>query len=346
MLNQIFNSLSGLISFWPAVALFIIVGIAGLKYGADSLVSGSSNLGFRIGFSATMIGLTIVAFGTSAPELVVSILTAVEDKPEICLGNVVGSNIANTTLILGVSAFIFPLKISKSSIRQDAPLGLAAIVLVMVLSFAGNGLSRLDGFIFLSTFVIWMTWVIRKSLREAAAERERRSRVEEDPDAPHFHRRPASWDFLLIMFGLIALIIGAQSLVAGAVFSARALHVPEVVLGLTVVAGGTSLPELAVSVMAALRRHDDISIGNVMGSNIFNALLILGAAVIIAPISFASTTANAGARESLLYDIPFCVGTGVLILLLIRNQSLGRAKGFFLTALYVGYLAWLVLRHV
>ena len=346
MINHFFESLSGLISFWPAVVVFLIVGVAGLKYGADSLVSGSSNFGFRIGFSATMIGLTIVAFGTSAPELVVSILTAVEDKPEICLGNVVGSNIANTTLILGVSAFIFPLKISRSAIRQDAPLGLAAIVLVLVLSFTGNGLSRLDGVLLLTTFAIWMTWVIRKSLREAAAERARRMRAKEEADAPHFHRRPMSWDFLLILLGLIALVIGAQSLVTGAVYSARALHVPEVVLGLTVVAGGTSLPELAVSVMAALRKHDDISIGNVMGSNIFNALLILGSAVIIAPISFAASPENAGARESLIYDIPFCVGTGILILLLIQNRNLGRAKGFFLSTLYLGYLFWLVLRHV
>ena len=345
MLNQFFESLSGLVSFWPAVAVFIILGIAGLKYGADSLVSGASNLGFRIGFSATMVGLTIVAFGTSAPELVVSILTSIEDKPEICLGNVVGSNIANTTLILGVSAFIFPLRINRSAIREDAPLGLAAIVLVMILSFAGNGLSRLDGFFLLIVFAVWMVWIIGKSLREAAAERERRTMENGDQEPPRFQTRPVNWDFLLILLGLIALVIGAQSLVTGAVYSARALNVPEVVLGLTVVAGGTSLPELAVSIMAALRRHDDISIGNVMGSNIFNALLILGAAVMISPISFAATPGNAGARASLIYDIPFCVATGVLILILIQNRRLGRIKGFFLTALYFGYFFWLFLRH-
>jgi len=343
-MNLFFDSIVSFITFWPAVLAFVILGVLGLKYGADALVLGSANLGFRIGFTATMIGLTIVAFGTSAPELVVSVLTAIEDKPEICLGNVIGSNIANTTLILGLSALIFPLSISRSTVREDAPISLAAIALVLLLGFLGQGLSRFDGFLLVGTFLGWMFWLVRKSLRQAAAERQRRSEVDEDPDAPHFHRRPVYLDFVFILAGLVALVIGADALVTGAVESAKVLKVPEVVVGLTVVAGGTSLPELAVSVMAALKKHDDISVGNVMGSNIFNALLILGVAVLIAPITF-SGDAGSGNRETLLYDIPLCLGTSVLILLLIQNKKLGRLKGLILTSTYVAYILFLVLRQ-
>ena len=277
----LFESISSFLAFWPAVIIFIGVGVAALKYGADALVEGASNIGFRIGISAMMIGLTIVAFGTSAPELVVSVLTAVDNKPEICLGNVIGSNIANTTLILGAAAMILPLSISKNTLRQDAPLSFAAIAMVFILSFIGMGLSRLDGVILLLTFSIWMGWLIRKSMHQAASSRKQRD--DNGEGEPHFHKRAIGLDIVLILVGLLGLVIGADALVTGAVESARALNVPEVVVGLTVVAGGTSLPELAVSVMAALKKQDDISVGNVMGSNIFNALLILGVAFVLHP---------------------------------------------------------------
>lgn len=338
-----FDSIASAIAFWPAVILFIGVGVVGLKYGADYLVEGAANIGFRLGISATMIGLTIVAFGTSAPELVVSVLTAVDNKPEICLGNVIGSNIANTTLILGAAAMILPLSISKSTVRQDAPLSLAAITMVFILSFIGMGLSRLDGIILLLTFSIWMGWLIRKSLYMAKSSRQRRDQ-DSSSEEPHFHKRSIGMDLFYILLGLIGLVIGADALVTGAVESAIALSVPEVVVGLTVVAGGTSLPELAVSVMAALKKHDDISVGNVMGSNIFNALLILGVAVCIAPISFAES--GSGNQQTLFIDIPICVASAVLIMALIYNRKLGRGKGVLLTATYLGYIAFLVVRSI
>lgn len=344
-MDSLFTSTVSLLTFWPAVSVFVLVGIFGLKYGADGLVLGSANLGFRIGFTATMVGLTIVAFGTSAPEMVVSVLTAIENKPEICLGNVIGSNIANTTLVLGLSALIFPLNISKSTVREDAPLSLGAIFLVLILSFLGNGLSRFDGFLLVATFTTWMVWLVRKSLRQAAIERKRRSEAPKT-DEPHFHKRPVYQDFIFIVLGLLALVIGAKALVTGAVESAKVLNVPEVVIGLTVVAAGTSLPELAVSVMAALQKHDDISVGNIMGSNIFNVLLILGIAVLIAPISFDMPSGNLpGNRDALWFDIPICAASSVLIYFLIRNRYLGRFKGLILTLSYIGYLAFLLLRN-
>ena len=342
-MDLIFESLVSLLAFWPAVLVLIGLGIAGLKYGADALVTGSANIGFRLGITATMIGLTIVAFGTSAPELVVSIQTAMADNPTICLGNVIGSNIANSTLILGAAAMIFPMSISKRTIQQDGPLNIAAIGLVLALSILGQGLSRLDGIILVVAFSVWMGWLIRKSMHQAAASRQRRDSNNGDGDVPHFHRRSIVLDVALILIGLIALVIGARALVRGAIETAVALNISEMVISLTIVAGGTSLPELAVSVMAALKKHDDISVGNIMGSNIFNVLLILGIAVCIAPISFAQDSGN---RAPLLYDIPICVGTGVLLLALVRNRKLGRLKGALLTATYLAFLGFLAIRQI
>ncbi len=340
----IYDIMKNAITIWPAVILAVVIGVAGLKYGADWLVGGASNLGFRFGMSAVMVGLTLVAFGTSSPELVVSVIAASSGQPGITLGNVVGSNIANTTLILGITAIIFPLKIKPVSIKFDGPISFLAIGLAFVLALIGFQLTRLDGLILLAVFAIWMIWLIRKSLSEPELGDQHQG-IEEEVQ---FHERSLAVDLGLMAVGLLALVFGADLLVAGAADTARTLNVPEVVVGLTVVAGGTSLPELAVCVVAALRKHGDITVGNVLGSNIFNALLILGTVLVMAPISFAidgfSWHGDAG---TLFVDFPFCfLVCGLIIPLMMQKNHLGRWKGIVLVALYVIYVTTLIFREL
>ncbi|MDJ0840040.1 MAG: calcium/sodium antiporter [Acidobacteriota bacterium] len=342
MFEQFFANIAGLITFWPTVIIFIGAGVYGLKYGADWLVDGAANLGFRFSLSATMIGLTIVAFGTSAPELVVSAMTALEEKAKLCLGNVVGSNVANTSLILGATAIVFPMNIGKDSIRYDGPISFLAILLVCILALAGSEISRLDGFILLGTFSVWMTWLIRKSLREA---RESKARELLEEEGVVFHKRAMGLDIVFVILGLILLVVGAKLLVVGAIETATAWGVSETVVGLTVVALGTSLPELAVCLAAALRKHADITVGNVMGSNIFNALLILGVAAVIFPMKFDLGIPDD--YETLAWDIPLCVALCLLIIPMMRHKyKLSRFKGWFLLAFYFGYIAFVTIRHM
>jgi cation:H+ antiporter len=343
----IFDYLAEVLTFWPTVGLFLVAGVYALKNGADWLVDGSANLGFRLGITPTMIGLTIVAFGTSAPELVVSVMTAAQGRPEICLGNVIGSNIANTALILGATAVVCPLNIQRSSIRFDGPISFFSIATVFVLSLIGLQLSSFDGLLMLVIFAIWMGWLIKISVSGAKAKKAEQAASLAAEEVVFQARSPVR-DSLLIVVGLIGLVVGAKALVAGAVRTAEMLSVPDIVVGLTVVAGGTSLPELAVCLAAALRRQADITVGNVLGSNIFNAWLILGVAALIAPINFAVTgfswTGDAG---TLWLDLPICVLLcGALIPLMAHRRSLSRLKGGMLLAVYVIYLVTLVLRNL
>lgn len=341
----LFRSLSEWIGFWPSVAVFVVTGVLALSKGADALVDGAANVGFRFGISATMIGLTIVAFGTSAPELVVSMMTAAQGRPEICLGNVIGSNIANTSLILGATALVFPLKIQKVSTTFDGPISFAAISMVFVMALLGDlTLSRFDGFLLLAVFATWMIWMNRSKARKAM---ETTTSAADDEEEVVFQTRNIAWDVGLIGVGLVGLVVGAKFLVAGSVETASRLGVSDIVVGLTVVAGGTSLPELAVCVAAALKRHADITVGNVLGSNIFNAWLILGTCLLIAPIRFDIDgfrwTGDAG---TLFIDIPLCVLLCAAVIPLMRYKaSLGRGRGALLIGFYVAYIGFLVWRN-
>jgi len=344
MVVSLMNAVMAKIGFWPSVLIFIAIGVYLLKSGADWLVNGASNVGLRYGMSGTLIGLTIVAFGTSAPELVVSVLTAAQGQPEICLGNVVGSNIANTALILGATAIIMPLSVNRASIRSELLLSFTSILGVWILAVWGFRLSRIDSALILFVFFYWITGLIRKAIRDGKA-----------IDIPfaegvelHFHRRPLVMDVGLILIGLAGLTLGADALVSGAVATAEHLGVPDVVVGLTVVAGGTSLPEFAVCVVAALKHKADLTFGNILGSNIFNALLILGTAGLIAPITFGDVTQGASASLDTLYiDIGICVLLcGSLLPLLGRSQRLTRLKGIGLSLSYLAYIAFLVVRNI
>lgn len=343
MLESLFYNLSHSFGWFPAVCLFLIAGVGGLKFGADWLVEGAANLGRQLGMSKLMIGLTIVAFGTSAPELVVSILTAAQGKPELCLGNVVGSNIANTALILGSTALITPLNVGMSSLQKDIPISFLCAFFIFFLALIGIGYSRFDGVLLLTAFAVWMYLMWRKAKKSSKKEA-----VPLEHEGVEFVERPIYLDILWILAGLFVLILGARVLVVGAVETAQALNIPDVVVGLTIVAAGTSLPELAVCLVAALRMHGDMTIGNIMGSNIFNALLILGTAVVIAPIQFLPADSGwGGDRGTLWIDLPFCVMLCFLIWpLMIHKRSLTRGKGIFLIVLYVIYLVTLVMRNV
>lgn len=343
MIESFFQSIVTAIGTWPAIAIFVILGIALLKYGADWLVDGAANLGFRLGISAAMIGLTVIAFGTSAPELVVSVVTAINGKPEICLGNVVGSNIANTSLVLGATAMVFPLQIQRVTLRQDAPMSMLTALLILVMAFAGLQISRLDGILLLLVFTGWMIWLGRETLvARKGALNEVVGEAEE-----HHHDRPAWQDLVLIAVGLFCLVMGGDSLVSGSVEAARTMNVFEIVVGLTIVAGGTSLPELAVCLVAAFKRHAEMTVGNVLGSNIFNALLILGTAAAIAPISFSS--GSFGWRDdpgTLWLDMPAMVLICAMVLpIMAHNRTLTRIKGAMLVAYYVFYVGFLVWRN-
>ncbi|MCB1044442.1 MAG: calcium/sodium antiporter [Acidobacteria bacterium] len=340
MTQSLFDIIVNLITLWPAVLLFVIGGVACLKYGADYLVNGASNIGLRFGMSAALTGLTIVAFGTSAPELVVSILTAIQGQPELCLGNVVGSNIANTALILGGTALITPLIVPTRAIRTELLLSAVCMVAVWLFAFTGLTLGRVEGLVLLVIFGVWMGTLIRLATRTAATTRA--LGLDTQTEEPVFHKRSLGVDIGLVSVGLAGLVFGADSLVCGAVATARALQVPDVVVGLTVVAGGTSLPEFAVCLVAAFKHQAEITLGNILGSNIFNALLILGTCALIQPISFAMP----GTKATLWVDMPVCILlSAVLIPMLYRKGILGRKGGFLLLMAYVTYIVSLILRN-
>lgn len=347
-------------SVWVIIAVFIIGGIALLKSSADWFVSGAANLGIRFGMSSVLVGLTIVAFGTSAPELVVSIVTALKGRPQICLGNVIGSNSVNVGLALGLAVLIFPFRAKKKSAFIDSPLSLGSILLVMILAwlpFSQPEISRLDGAILLVLFVIWMVQITRMNLKKNKGEPavpfiESTTAIpspaaDEPDDEIVFKKRHIAVDGLLLLGGLLALILSADALVAGGVKAAQLIGVSDAVIGLTIIAIGTSLPEIAVSVTAALKGQSDIALGNVLGSNIFNALFILGTATAIRPIEFLmDSDAKTNDIAVMHIDIPFCAGLSLaLAVLMLMGRDMKRWKGGLLAGSYALYLAWLIVRH-
>jgi cation:H+ antiporter len=250
-----------------------------LVWGADRLVAGASALARNLGVSPLIIGLTIIAFGTSAPELVVSGVAASRGNPGLAVGNAIGSNIANIGLILGLTAVVYPLRVESETLKREYPV----LMLIMILSFimAGDLLfDHTEGLLLLTGLIALVIWMVRFGLR----------RGPDDPLAEEFAAEipkdmPTRWAVLWLLVGLVVLPVSSQFLVEGAIFIARSLHVSEAVIGLTIIAFGTSLPELAAALTSALRHEDDLAIGNVIGSNMFNILGVLGIAATIKPVS-------------------------------------------------------------
>ena len=296
--------------------LLIVAGLAGLFIGGEALVRGASGLAARLGLPPLLIGLTVVGFGTSTPELLVSVDAALRGAPGIAIGNIVGSNIANILLILGLSALIFPMTVA-GGLRRDLAWMLAAAVALVPL-FALGEMGRLAGL----ALVLGLATYLWMAFRGAGAS-------EGDAYAPMTVPRA----LVIVALGLAGLMVGARFLVDGAVAVARDLGVSEAFIGLSIVAVGTSLPELATSVIAALRRQSALAVGNIVGSNIFNVLGILGVTALVAPIPVEP--------RFLTFDLPVMLAvSAALAAILWRGGSIGRMAGAGLLAAYGVYLAF------
>jgi cation:H+ antiporter len=308
--------------------LFLVVGLALLTGGGEALIRGSLSAARRFGVSPFLTGLVIVGFGTSAPEMVVSVGAAVSQSPEIAVGNVVGSNIANILLILGMCALIRPLAVKPMALRRDAVTVVAASALFLFL-VGGNGLGRVDATILLSLLAAYLVWAYwGEHSHKSPAGEVYSAEAAEVTTVP----RSVAWTVTTIGGGLLMLIFGSQVLLKGAVGIAVSAGISEAAVGLTLVAVGTSLPEMTISVLATIRGHADVAVGNVLGSNIFNLLGILGASAMLRPLSVN--------ERFLQFDQWVLLGAGLLMLaFLYTGRRLNRLEGGILLAAYSGYVA-------
>lgn len=311
-------------------ALLFLVGLTALTLGADWLVTGSSRVAEQRGVSPVLVGLTIVAFGTSAPELVVSVAAVLQGEPGIAVGNVMGSTIANVGLIVGIGAIIRPINVHHKLIQREAPL--MVLVLAAVMVFASNNvIGTVDALVLVTGFFVYMTYLIRWGKREVEAGHFVMTGLESSvPERARSDRKPyLNW--LRVAFGLGLLLAGASWMVDSAETIARAYRVPEEVIGATMVAVGTSLPELASTIAAAARGLGDIAIGNVIGSNIFNLGLVLGTAALIQPLQLTPVTVAAQFVPAMI----FCL---VLIPLAYTGEKVNRWEGGLLLGGYTLFL--------
>jgi cation:H+ antiporter len=319
--------------------LLFITGLALLVSGAELLVRGASRLAATFGMSPLVIGLTVVALGTSAPEIAISIGASLKGQTDVAVGNVVGSNIFNVLFILGVSALIVPLAVARQVIRQEVPVMIGASVLLLAL-ILDDSLDRLDGALLTLLCVAYLTFLIIQSRREARTPGDagRTSGEASRARARAGRSTGLALQVALILAGLIALVVGARLLVGAAVDFARALGVSELVIGLTIVAAGTSLPEVAASVAAALRGERDMAVGNVLGSNILNILACLGLASLVAPGPLAI------APSVLNFDIWVMLAAALACLpVLVTGREIARWEGGVFVAYYSAYAAYLIL---
>jgi len=310
--------------------LLLLLGLALVVFGADYLVEGASAVARRFGLSEFVIGLTIVGMGTSAPEMVVSFIGAFEGNADISVGNVIGSNIFNTLLILGLTALILPMAITPENRRKDIPMNIFTVVLLVLLGFkstlfgiGADGLSRWDGGILLLVFVlyIWQAFSSGKPQEQKA------------DDTPPMKIWLA---LLMILGGLAGLVFGGKLFVDSATGIARALGVSDKFIAITILAGGTSMPELATCVAAAVKKKGQLALGNIIGSNIFNVLLILGGSALIHPLSFAGIS---------MIDLGVLLLSALVVLsscFVGKKNMLDRLDGVIFLLIWVAYMAWLI----
>lgn len=310
--------------------ILFFFGFVLLIKGADLLVDGASSIAKKMKISNISIGLTVVAFGTSMPELVVNIFASYQGNPEIAIGNILGSNIANILLILGISAIIYPLTVQKNTIWKEIPFSLLAAIIVGVLASDGlidgrnfSELSRGDGFILIGFFVIFMYYIV--------------SIAKDVDDTQGIEIKDISnlKSFLFILGGLVGLTVGGKLIVDGAVMIAGEMGLSESFIGLTVVAIGTSLPELATSAVAAYKKNVDIAVGNIVGSNIFNIFWILGISAIIKPLPFNPTS---------IYDLLMTLIASLLLFAFLfvgKKHQINKTKGIIFVLIYIGYIVFL-----
>ena len=305
--------------------VMLVFGFVLLVWGADKFVAGASALARRLGVSPLLVGLTIVAFGTSAPELAVSLTAALQGANEIAVGNVVGSNIFNMLMVAGLSAVICPLVMDRTLLRRDWPDSILAAILLLVFIAPDLTISRVEGIILLAAFAVVLGTQIRAALKN-------RDTLETEEDEVAM---PPLMIGINIVLGLACIIIGGQLAVNGATGIARMFGLSETLIGLTIVAIGTSLPELVTSLVAARKGQNEIAMGNVIGSNIFNLLLILGVSATIKPIPVQATS---------IIDALVLIGISIVFYLPARRGKLGRAPGAIMALTYVVYTAYLIIR--
>ncbi len=321
---------------WLTLLLFAI-GIVLLVAGAELLVRGASKLALVMRISPLVIGLTVVAYGTSSPELAVSTMAAWKGQADIAVGNVVGSNIFNVLVILGISALITPLVINRQIVRLDVPVMIAVSVLALLFSLNGK-IERWEGVLFVIGAVVYTVFVVWQSRRESSAVKAEYAGEFGGEETPRGALAILA-QIALIVLGLAMLGLGSHWLVGGAVQLARYVGVSELVIGLTIVAAGTSLPEVAASVTAALKGERDIAVGNVVGSNIFNILFVLGLSSTISPNPVHVT------GEALHFDMPVMIAVAVVCLpIFLRGFSLERWEGALFVAYYATYVWFLVMK--
>ncbi len=313
--------------------ILFVIGFFVLIKGADLLVDGSSSIAKKLKISNIVIGLTIVAFGTSAPEFIVNIFASANGNTEIAIGNILGSNIANILLILGISAIIYPLVTKNNTVWKEIPLNLLAAILLGILvndvrieGGTFSGLSRIDGFVLLAFFIIFLyyTFGISKVTGEIS-------------DEPNIKQLSNLKSLLYIVGGLLGLVMGGKWIVDGAVKIAELFNVNQSLIGLTIVAIGTSLPELATSAIAAYKKQTDIAIGNVVGSNIFNIFWILGFSALIRPLPFSKTSD---------FDIIMTILASAILFIIMfigKKHTIEKWQGIIMILLYIAYIVFLII---
>ena len=308
-----------------------IIGLGLVVKGADWLVDGSSAIAKRLGISDFVIGLTIVGMGTSAPEMVVSFIGAIKGNADIAIGNVIGSNIFNVLLILGATALICPMAITKINRRKDITINIGITVLLLVLGmthtlfgFGNDTLSRVDGLLFLVLFAIYIYMSFRFDTADDEAEDDGK-------------KMSKALSIFMIVGGLASLVFGGQLFVDSATKIAKMMGVSDKFIAITILAGGTSMPELATCIVAAAKKKGQLALGNILGSNVFNIFLILGGSALIHPLSFAAINlVDAGALLLSAFVIAFSIYT-------FKKDQLDRADGVFLLLMEIGYMTWLIL---
>lgn len=305
-----------------AQALLLVLGIIVVLRAADWLTNGSVGLARRMGVPQIVIGLTIVAIGTSMPEFFVSLMSAVNGTPDLAVGNIVGSNIFNALLIVGVAAMVTPITILPSTVKKDIPVAVFASVLLMGMTLDGR-ISRIDAAILFAFFLVFIWLTLRGAKTGESTE-----------DAQTGKQLTVGKSIWFMLCGLIGLVAGSQVFVSNASALAHTIGISDAVIGLTIVAGGTSLPELATSVVAAKKGNSGIAIGNVLGSNVFNILMILGITGLVQPMTITGIT---------MVDLAMMVVSMVLLWLFsFTKYRIQRWEGVVLTVVFVGYLSWLI----
>ena len=312
-----------------SIFLFIL-GLIIIYLGAKWTVNGSSNIALIMGIRPIIVGLTIVSIGTSLPEFVVSIVAAINKSKDIALGNIIGSNIANIGLVLGLSAIIRPLKINRSTIKNEIPIMIGVSLLFYFLAF-DNRISAVDGFILFIGIILFIGYCIH----DARYNKERSEDIIHDLESPVKKKHSIKFEMLLTAFGIIGIIAGAKIMVDSAIFLARSYGMSELFIGMTIVAIGTSLPELATSMVASYQNKDEISVGNVIGSNIFNICMVIGIVSMVSPFTVEQLVLN---REFLIM-VAFSI---LLYLLVLHRMTLTRTKGVIFLSGYAGFI-WITI---